>query len=299
VLLPKLDFSPSLRLSEDLPKIDGATSFYPIYYALGRKIYQTDDITMERCLWLSRTEKAYDRLIQGDADLIFVLQPSDEQLLAARDAGVELRLTPVAREAFVFFVNENNPVSNLSIEQIQDIYLKRITNWKELGGKDEKILPFQRPQNSGSQTAMLKEVMKEKELPPPLHAEYSGMMGETVRRVAEYRDYPGAIGYSFRFFAQNMVQYDSEHLTYGRRERREHPDGRVKFLSVGGVAPTEENIRNKTYPFTVDVFIATAGTKNPHVQELIDWTLSPEGQALIETIGYVGVERQTEQPGQL
>jgi phosphate transport system substrate-binding protein len=291
VLLPNLDFYPSLRLSEDLPKIDGATSFYPVYYALGKEIYQTGNETLKNYVSLSRTEEAYNRLIRGEADLVFVLQPSDEQLQAARDAGTELCLTPIAREAFVFFVSEHSPVSELSIEQIQDIYLKRITNWKKLGGNDEKILPFQRPDNSGSQTAMIKEVMKEKELPPPLREEYSGTMGRTLYRIAAYRDHPGAIGYSFRFFAQNMVRYSSYEK---RRHFRERVDDRVKFLAIEGVAPTEENIRNKSYPFTVDVFIATAGTKNPHVQELIDWTLSPEGQALIEKIGYVGVEKRME-----
>jgi phosphate transport system substrate-binding protein len=135
---------------------------------------------------------------------------------------------------------------------------------------------------------MIKEVMKGKELLPPLQAEYSKTMGRTVLRVAEYRDYPGAIGYSFRFFAQNMVRYDVRGTT---RKFRERADGHIKFLAIEGVAPTKENIRNKSYPFTVDVFIATADTKNPHVQELIDWTLSPEGQALIEKIGYVGTEK--------
>jgi phosphate transport system substrate-binding protein len=289
VLLPKLDFSPSLRLSEDLPKIDGATSFYPVYYALSKAIYQTGDKTLKDYVSLSRTEEAYNRLIRGEADLVFVLQPSDEQHQAARDAGVELRLTPIAREAFVFFVSEHNPVSGLSVEQIRNIYLKQITNWRKLGGNNEKILPFQRPNNSGSQTAMIKEVMKGKELPPPLQAEYSGTMGGTLRRIAAYRDYPGAIGYSFRFFAQKMVRYRDQEL---RRRFPKRTDTRVKFLAIEGVAPTEENIRNKSYPFTVDVFIATAGTKNPHVQELIDWTLSPEGQAWIEKVGYVGLEKR-------
>jgi ABC-type phosphate transport system substrate-binding protein len=63
----------------------------------------------------------------GETDIIFVLQPSDSQLQTARDAGAELRPTPIAKEAFVFFVSERNPVLNLSIEQIQNIYLKKIT----------------------------------------------------------------------------------------------------------------------------------------------------------------------------
>ncbi|MDR3264565.1 MAG: substrate-binding domain-containing protein, partial [Synergistaceae bacterium] len=152
VPLPELDFSPSLSLSEDLPRLDGATSFYPVYSTIARGIYRGNE-NWKDSLSLSRTEEAYNRLIRGETDLIFVLQPSDGQLRAARDAGVELRLTPIAKEAFVFFISERNPVSNLSIGQTQDIYMKKITNRKEVGGDNEKILPFQRPNNSGSQTA--------------------------------------------------------------------------------------------------------------------------------------------------
>jgi len=63
----------------------------------------------------------------------------------------------------------------------------------------------------------------------------------------------------------------------------------VKLLAVDGIYPSKENIRNGTYPFTVDVFAVTAGTSNPHVQDIIDWLLSPQGQELIEKTGYVGV----------
>jgi phosphate transport system substrate-binding protein len=91
-----------------------------------------------------------------------------------------------------------------------------------------------------------------------------------------------------------MVQYSPSRDAYYRSPSREPGVGRVKLLAIDGVAPTEENIRNGIYPLTVDVFAATAGTKNPHAQELIDWILSSEGQALIERVGYIGVGRQNE-----
>jgi phosphate transport system substrate-binding protein len=290
----ELGFSPSLNLSEDLPRLDGATSFYPVYFMIGQEVYRGNE-DWEKSLTLSRTEEAYNRLIRGETDVIFVLQPSDEQLRVAKDAGLELHLTSIAKEAFVFFVNERNPVSGLSIEQIQDIYQKTITNWKDLGGGEGEILAFQRPENSGSQTAMIKEVMKGKELSPPRLVELCMGMGIMVRHVAEYREDPGAIGYSFRFFTLYMVQYSPSRNAYYRGPSRDPEVGRVKLLAIDGVAPTEENIRNGIYPLTVDVFAATAGTKNPHAQELIDWILSSEGQALIERVGYVGVGRQNEE----
>jgi phosphate transport system substrate-binding protein len=195
----------------------------------------------------------------------------------------------------VFFVNQNNPVSDLSIEQIQDIYTRKITNWSQIGGPDVKILPFQRPEDSGSQTTMLKEVMKGREITKPLRDEFVDSMGEMIRGVAHYRDAAESIGYSFRFFAQNMVTLDpGASPTRTRRGEAYKPsDGTVKLLRINGVEPSEENIRSGAYPLTVEIYAATAGTENQRVRELIDWILSPRGQELVERSGYVGVKPAT------
>src|SRR5690606_17803581 len=102
------------------------------------------------------TPSAYSRLIEGNVDLIFAAEPSSGQIQAAEKAGVELQMTPIGREAFVFFVNARNPISNLSSADIRQIYSGEYGNWKELGGKDDEILPFQRPEDSGSQTMFIK-----------------------------------------------------------------------------------------------------------------------------------------------
>jgi len=306
--LPQLDSPASFHITGDYPRLDGATSIYPIYAAVANEVYVTNNKEeLRQYLTCSRTAEAYDRLIRDKVDVIFVLQPSDEQLQSAKNAGKELHFTPIAKSAFVFFVNNRNPISGLSIEQIQDIYLKKITNWQEVGGENRKILPFQRPENSGSQTAMLKEVMKAEKLPPPLQEEFSGEMGSMYLDVAAYRDNEESIGYSFRFYTEEMMRNTlqrREELT-GRIQNMQKNDVRraglqkaletladakpVKLLSVNGVAPGKDNIINGTYPFTVDLFAVTAGTSNPHVQDLIAWMLSPQGQELIEKTGHIGV----------
>jgi phosphate transport system substrate-binding protein len=118
---------------------------------------------------------------------------------------------------------------------------------------------------------MTAKVMKGLELPPPLLEETSGNMGGIIIRVADYRNYSSAIGYSFRFFATDMS-----------------PNQNIKLLAVDGVEPTVENIRSGAYPFTIDVYAVTAGSKNENVPRLISWLLSEQGQALIEQSGYVG-----------
>jgi phosphate transport system substrate-binding protein len=263
--------SPTLSIERGHPRLDGATALYPIYAAAVQALYKNIDADSSwGVITSSTTPEAYNRLISGAADLVFVAQPSIEQRAAAEDAGRSLQLTPIAKEAFVFFVHKDNPVNGLTSDEIRAIYTKKITNWKQVGGRDEKILPYQRPQGSGSQTALELKVMKGEKLPAPLREEFAKGMGGVIQRVAAYRNSSEAIGYSFRVFATAM-----------------NVEKEMKLLSIDGVAPTREHIRSGTYPYTVDVYAVTAGTTNPHVPALVDWFLSSQGQQLIEETGYV------------
>jgi len=269
---------PTLRIAADHPLLDGATALYPIYAAAAQAIYDVAGKSPEdrssfadETVACSGTGGAYDRLISGDADAIFAAQPSQGQLAKAKAAGVELKQTPIGREAFVFFVNASNPVDGLTLEQIRDIYTKRITNWSQVGGPNEEILAYQRPEDSGSQTAMLAQVMQNTPVAQPIREELADGMGTIINQVATYRNFSSAIGYTFRWYATEM-----------------NPNPDIKLLAVDGVQPTVENIRNGSYPLTGDFYAITAGSKNPNTQKLIDWFTSAEGQALIEQVGYVG-----------
>lgn len=271
------DTPPQLHLTQPLPRLDGATALYPVYGAIVQATYPAPGPDEEQWRFVetyapcSTTPTAYDRLIGGEAEAIFVLQPSAGQRARAEAAGRTLEVTPIGREAFVFFVNTANPVEDLTLDQVRDIYSRRVINWRELGGSDEPIIAFQRPEDSGSQTAMLAMVMNDRPIAEPLREERIAGMGGIISEVAGYRDITGAIGYSFRWYATEM-----------------NSNPNVKMLSIDGVAPTVENIRSGAYPLVGDLNIVTAGTNNPNVRALIDWTLGPQGQALIEKVGYVG-----------
>jgi phosphate transport system substrate-binding protein len=272
-MLQSLSEVPSLTISSGYPKLDGATAAYPVYGAMAEMIYQGLDYkTVGEYVKCSQTIEAYENLIDGSIDIFFGAQPSKQQLEAAEEKGVTLVMTPIAKEAFVFIVNSKNPVDNLTLEQIQNIYMKSIVNWKMVGGNDEKIQPFQRPPNSGSQTIMLAKVMQGKPLPAPLIEEYSGGMGGIISDVAAYRNYSSAIGYSFRYFATGMESNDN-----------------IKLLAVGGIEPSVENIRTGVYPFTIDTYAVTTENESENTLKLIEWILSDQGQRLIEKCGYVGI----------
>ena len=265
---------PSLSIGENYPKLDGATAAYPIYAAAVQGIYKNlDRDTVADYVKCSKTSEAYRRLINGETDAIFVAEPSKKQLKMAEEKGVKLRLIPIGKEAFVFFVNKSNKVDGLTVTQIQDIYTKKITNWKKLGGKNEKIIPFQRPENSGSQTVMENKIMGDIKPVEPLREEYSEFMGGIINQVADYRNYSNAIGYSFRYYATGMKKNEN-----------------IKLLSIDGIEPDKQNIRSGSYPFTVSVYIITReDVKNPELEKLIEWFLGAEGQELIENVGYVSL----------
>lgn len=145
-----------------MPRLDGATALYPLYSAFVQAVYPQDtynssiELTGNDLVLCTSTSEAYKRLIAGNADIIFAAAPSLAQTKQAKLAGRELKLTPIGREAFVFFVNKRNPVDSLTIEQIKDIYSGTVTNWSEVGGKKASIRAFQRAENSGSQTKLQK-----------------------------------------------------------------------------------------------------------------------------------------------
>ncbi|MCL1786770.1 MAG: substrate-binding domain-containing protein [Defluviitaleaceae bacterium] len=271
--LVEMPWEPAIVFTENFPRLDGATAAYPVFAAMAQALFEgLDAQTVSQYVSVSQTDRAYERLINGEIDIFFGAQPSGQHIAEAQAKGIEFTMTPIAREAFVFFVHRDNPVNSLTLTEIQDIYRRRITNWRQVGGQNERILAFQRPENSGSQTMMLAAVMGDIPIMRPLQHERISGMGGVIANVATYRNYSSAIGYSFRYFVTGM---------------RPHDD--IKLLAIDGVAPTPENIRNGTYPLTMNVYAVTAGTTNENAAKLIDWILSDQGQAFIELCGIVSI----------
>lgn len=263
--------------------MDGATALYPVYAAFAQAVfpeqlasgYHYYNSTV-RC---TGTVEAYQRLIDREVDLIFAAAPSQAQLDAAAAAGVELHLTPIGKEAFVFFVNSKNPVTDLSVEQIQGIYSGAITNWREVGGDSQSIRPFQRMENSGSQSA-LERLMAGLPLLEPEMEDRVASMGGIIQEVASYRNYKNAIGFSFRFYATEMVSSSD-----------------IRLLALDGIPPTQETIQDGTYPLASEFYVVTASLvgqpppqeQDPILAEFLAWILSEQGQYLVEKTGYVPV----------
>ncbi|MCL2334694.1 MAG: substrate-binding domain-containing protein [Endomicrobia bacterium] len=288
----KLDKPATLELEKDFPVMDGATALYPVYAAFAQAVYpelakeEEPSVTRNRFIVCNNTKYAYDDLLRGAADIIFVASPSQRHIDDAKKAGKDLQFVPIGREALVFFVNKKNPVNSLTLQQLRDIYSGRVTSWKKVGGKRGKIKAFQRAEGSGSQTA-LEELMKGDKITAPLRERISAGKGAKAEAVADYRNYNNALGFTFRFFVEEMAGRDQ-----------------IKILSIDGIAPTEENITSGRYPFTSEFYAVTASGsdingnsgKKQSTEKVIKWILSDEGQELVEKSGYVPMQEHVKKP---
>ena len=263
----------SLKLDENLPVLDGAAALVPVYASVIENVYPVGSVTYEggsfsddnyygenfaadSVMQYKNTVRGYQAIVDGTTDILFCAGPSAEQRQYAEEKGVELVYVPIGLEGFVFFVNQNNPVDTLTVEQIRGIYAGEYTNWRELGGADRIINPLTRLQGSGSQTTF-----------------EAFMGGRQIAKKTPFALVGASIGFSFRYYMDGIVENDA-----------------VKMISVGGVYPSAENIRNRSYPIVAEFYaIYRADNTNPNVEVLIDWLLSDEGQSVIEGAGYVRI----------
>ena len=258
---------------ESLPRFDASLATQPLVDAFIKDF--TGNTPSDLGREYTNTHPGYVKLINNETDLIVVTEPSEEELALAKEKGVELEVTKVVNEGFVFFVNKNNKVSNVTLDQIRKIYTGEITNWKDLGGEDKEIIAYQRPVNSGSQTGLISLVMKGLELKIPTVKESVNLsMAGIVDYVADYQNGLDAIGYSYYYYANEMYYNDN-----------------LKYLGIDGVVPNYETIQNETYPIMTAYYIVTRkGETNKNVLKLKNAMLSRRGQKIASEAGYVPVK---------
>ncbi|MBR1750971.1 MAG: substrate-binding domain-containing protein [Ruminococcus sp.] len=292
--------SKSLLTHEQFAGIDGSTATIPITAELARQFGNVSDDDVRYYVSHNMTDKAYENLIEGKQNrlswgtgeldehhfeisesveeivrLVFATPPSEDEYNSAREHGVTLDAEPIALDGFVFITHKDNPVDSLTVQQIKDIYSGKITNWKEVGGNDEKIRPFQRTKNSGSQTAMEELVMQGEPMTEAPVAFIAEAMGELVDAVAEYENETAAIGYTYYYYINNLYKNED-----------------IKVLKIDGVSPDNENLVSKKYPFTAAYYAVIRGDEpqDSVYRALRDYMLTDEGQEIVRLAGYCPVK---------
>ena len=261
-----------VTVGSELPRMDGSTSAAPLEIGLKSGFLGIPYNEAKELVSHTTTHDSFKRLINGEVDLIFSVPISEEQRQMADEAGVTLFMEPVAREGFVFVVNADNPVDSLTSEQLRKIYSGEITNWSEVGGNDEPILPYQRNTDSGSQNYMT-VFMGDTPLLPPRVELTAGMMMSLMDAIAVYDNSAGAIGYSVYSYAAQM---------YANANK-------VKFISVDGVAPSKATMADESYPLLSCTYIIYTDKSPESAREFTERVLSDEGQGYVLDSGYLPV----------
>jgi len=208
-------------------------------------------------------------LINGTTDICDAsrpMKPAEKQKLKQRFStlGVEVK---VAKDGIALYVHESNPVKELTLKQVKDIYTGRITNWKEVGGKDARIILYSRENNSGTYVYFKDVVLETEDYAPSCQ----NMPGTAAVVNAVAKD-PNGIGYGGAAYGKGirdmMIKAD---------------DGSPAYL------PTAETVGNGSYPITRFLYMYLKSRPAGEIKNFIDWVLSDEGQEVVTKVGYFKV----------
>ncbi|HSD83668.1 MAG TPA: PstS family phosphate ABC transporter substrate-binding protein [Anaerolineae bacterium] len=195
-----------------------------------------------------------------------------EEIADAQKNGVEPHEIEIARDAIGVIVHPDNPVQQLTLPQISDIYSGKITNWKEVGGEDRPIVLLSRESNSGTHVYFLEEVVRlgQKDN-KTLFSQDTLLLPSSEGIMAEVRQNPNAIGYD----GLGYITPDVKTLAIARKESDEY------------VKPSVETVNNGKYPIARSLFVYTPGEPQGEVKTYLDWVLGPEGQKIVGELGFV------------
>lgn len=268
----------SLQLSlDEYPRMDGSTANLPMMAEIMSRVC---DITLEEAEELTsctKTSNAWSNIANGNADILLVYEAAEDTKAYLDTVGTELEITPLGRDALVFINNEQNPVENLTQQQLIDIYTGNVTNWNEVGGEDLEIIPYQRVATSGSQSLFMKLLMKDivpMDAPMELRPAEMGML---IDELARYNNEGNALGYSVFYYASYMYQQPG-----------------LKMIAVDGVQPSDETIADGSYPLLNEYYLVIRADEpeDSPTRQLRNWILTDEGRAAIIEAGYIPMPKE-------
>jgi len=214
-------------------------------------------------------------LVNGTVDLANAsraMKPEEEQ--QARDKGYQPQGFVVARDAIAVIINPENPVTQLTLQQISQIYRGEINNWQELGGENRPIVRLSRETNSGTHVYFLETVVRlGNSKDKALMATNTLLLPSSEGIIAEVRDNPNAIGYDGLGYVTGEVK------TVGVAKKPGDPY----------VMPSVESVNANTYPVARDLYMYTMNEPTGAIKDYLDWVRSAEGQDIVARLGFVPV----------
>lgn len=201
----------------------------------------------------------------------------DDEITAAQKNGVNPVEFVIAVDALAVIVNPANPVSELTIAQLSDIFTGRITNWRDVGGKDAPIILVSRESNSGTHVYFLETVVRRGDSSnKDIFAAQTLMMPSSVGITSEVSRNPNAIGY-------DGLGYITKH---------EKVIAVAKDSDSPYVLPSVETGADGSYPLARNLYMYTAGEPTGAIAEYLDWIRGPDGQKIVAELGFVPIPQE-------
>ncbi|MBD3374260.1 phosphate ABC transporter substrate-binding protein PstS family protein [candidate division KSB1 bacterium] len=206
------------------------------------------------------TSTGIDALINNNVDIGAAsrpIRPEEVQKMAEKHETVGLSFL-VAKDALSIYLNPENPVENLTIDQIRGIFSGHIQNWKDVGGPDSPIHVIIRSPNSGTFLYFREHILQ----------------GESYSKDATSLPSQTSVA--------NIIARDPFAIGYGGMAYK----GDIKHGHINGIAPTEENVIADKYPITRYLYLYTIDSPSGWTKAFIEWVLGPAGQSVVNQVGY-------------
>ena len=214
-------------------------------------------------------------LINGTVDIANASRKiKQEEVDAAKKNGTDPVEFVIARDAIAVIVNPENPINQLSLQQISDIYSGQINNWNELGGEDRPIVRLSRETNSGTHVYFLENVLRlgQKDN-KTLFSTDTLLLPSSEGITAEISQNPNAIGYDGLGYVTNETKVVAVSKT---------DNGPF-------IIPSAETVNSGEYPIARDLYMYTAGPPKGVIEAYLNWIMSPDAQKIVKELGFVPI----------
>lgn len=214
-------------------------------------------------------------LINGTVDIANASrQIKPEEIEAAQKNGVQPVEFVIAQDAIAVVINPTNPVDQLTLQQISDIYSGKIDNWQEVGGEDRPIVRLSRETNSGTHVYFLEEVLRLGESDKRILFSRDTLLLPSSEGISsEVRENPNAIGYD----GLGYVTHDQKVVAIARQSGDPY------------ILPSVESVDNGTYPIARDLYMYTSGEPEGAVEVYLNWIFSDEAQEIVAELGFIPI----------
>ena len=209
-------------------------------------------------------------LINGTTDVCESsrsMKDSEKKQLADKTGAPPIEI-PVAKDGLSVYVHESNPLTELTMAQLKSIFTGKVTSWKELGGADAKIIPYSRENSSGTYVFFKEHVLENADFTP--RAQNMPGTAAVVNAVTKEKF---GIGYGGAAYAKGIKILKVK-----------------KDAAAPAIAPSDVTIKDGSYPLSRPLFFYLRNKPAGEFKSFIDWVLSPDGQGIVEKVGYYQVK---------